>query len=77
MPRPNEDLMPLLIRVGPFGWGAITAGNPTPREQFLANEIKLKGGIDLSVSPGMYWFNIAPDGESMSLTPYVHKRKFF
>lgn len=72
-----EDTSPLLIKVTPFGWEAVPRTiPPTPRDEFLLAEIKLVGGIDLSVPPGLYLFNVSREGNHVALMPYVHKKKW-
>ena len=72
-----QDNKPLLIKVNAFSWEAITEGEPTEREKFLANEIKIAGGIDLTVPPGMYLFNVSKEGNHVALIPYKHQKKLF
>jgi len=71
------DQSPLLIKVSPFSWAALTEGEPTEREKFLLNEIKLHGGIDLTVAPGLYLFNVSHEGNQIMLIPYKHKKRLF
>lgn len=74
------DFKPLLIRVRAFDWEAIPETvPPTPRDEFLLREIKIQGGIDLTVGPGLYLFNVTPgpNGGVVTLVPYKHEKKLF
>lgn len=52
---------PILVEVKAFSWEAVPKTDPpTPRDQFLIQEIMLAGGIDRTVRPGLYFFNVVP-----------------
>lgn len=64
------DLRPMLIEVTVFGTYHMR-GTPTPRTAALMAVLKDEGGINMSVPPGMYRFNVIKKdtGQVLSLEP--------
>lgn len=65
----NRD--PLYVHVMPDRWDSY--GTPTYRSQFLFQFLKLIGGINESVLPGWYDFNVKLSGFKIiaTLEPHV------
>lgn len=58
-----ESFEPILIIVRRDRWDAFPLNRKgySQRDRWLIQEIKLAGGIDERVPPGMYHFNIVPN----------------
>ena len=53
---PDSDLTPVTVHVTSERYDIIDV--PTPRNMYLANMLMAMGGINESVSPGTYHFNV-------------------
>lgn len=66
---PDSDLTPVTVLVTKERWDAI--GTPTPRNIYLTNMLTAIGGVNESVQPGTYHFNVLDvEGQTVaSLVP--------
>jgi hypothetical protein len=68
---------PILVIVSGDRWDAFSLNHEplsTERDRFLLSEIKLAGGIDETVPPGAYHFNVIPFNgiDHVTLLPVQH-----
>lgn len=56
LPPNTDDLTPVTVVVTDTRWDAI--GEPTQRNMWLTNMLSAMGGVNESVSPGTYHFNV-------------------
>ena len=65
------DFAPIVVEVKDGRWNAY--GDPTARSHYLFTMLESIGGVNESVPPGQYLFNVLDvDGQSvLSLTPRV------
>lgn len=60
---PNQDLTPIVVEVKDGRWDAYSINpEPTERDQMLLATIQVLGGINESVTPGLWYFNLISDG---------------
>ncbi len=62
---PNPDLTPIIVEVKDGRWDAYSINDePTERDQMLLATIRVLGGINENVRPGLWYFNLVTDGET-------------
>ena len=62
---PKQDLTPIIVEVKDGRWDAYSINpEPTERDQMLLALINESGGINESVTPGLWSFNATPIGDT-------------